>query len=181
MDKTNVSDDRSFKKFYYSKQFATRFVVKAGEQVLDWQGMIAVAIESKDTESGSSCNAKLYLGNDISFDYPQPDNFINITGERHDEMFSFAHDVSDGDARMHAQIIFSAANKIMVRGYKGEEVSASTGFNIDYVMKDAANGITYIKTDDTLCDVLFNEEYKYYLLLKPKGVDKSADFLKFSL
>jgi len=176
-----LSSDNSRIKFYYSKSFAERFAVKNGEQIADWQGMIAIAITNNVTVVGDSCFAKLYLGNDINFDYPLPENFINLTGERYDEIFSFTPDVSDEDARMQAQLVFKAANKIMVRGYNEDKISASTGFNIDYVMKDAAKDITFIKTDNALCDVLYNKNYKYYLLLKPKGVEISADFLKFPL
>ena len=181
VENTTANPAHSLKKFYYSKNFSRRYDIKTGEQISDWKGLIAVAIVSADKKSTDSCFARLYLGNDINFDYPQPENFINITGERHDEIFSFTSDVSDDDARIHAQTIFKAANKIMIRGYKGREISASTGFSIDYVMKDAAKGITFIKTDTALCDVLYSEDYQYYLLLKPKGEDKSENFLKLEL
>ena len=117
----------------------------------------------------------------INFDYPQPANFINVTGKRHKELFSFTSDIGDEDAKMQTKINIQAANKIAVRGYIDNEITASTGFSIDYILRDAVKDMAIIKTDSTLCDVLLNKEYKYYLLLKPKGIDKSEKYFKYSL
>ncbi len=171
--------NKSFNQFFYSKSFADRFNIKKGKLIENWQGMIGIAIQGQTINNDFLCNAKLYLGNDVNFDYPPRDNFINIMGDRYDEIFSFTSDVSDDDARHHAQLIFQSGNKIAIHGYKDNKESSSTGFNIDYVIKNAAKDITYVKTINTLCENMHNKNHKYYLRLKPKGVTQRENFLKY--
>jgi len=179
----NISPNNSLtseksERLFYSQDFGQIYKVKSGTKVSDWSGVFAVSLQNI---SNDSCLAKLYLGKDFDFDYPQQGEFVNVTTERYDEIFSFTPDITDNDARLLAQRTFKASNKIAIRGFKDGKVTASTGFTIDYILRDVAENISIIKTDTTLCNVLNTKEYEYYLLLKPKGVDKSEDFFKFKL
>jgi len=167
--------------FYYSDEFAKRYNPKQGELIDEWKSFLAVAILRAKADGYDSCSLKIYLGNNLHFDYPTKDNFINIMGDRFEEVFFFADDVTDEDARLHAQIVFQSANSILIHGFNGGKISAIAGFNIDYVFHDVANGMSYIKTLGIPCNVLETKEYSYYLRLKPKGIDKSEDFFKFKL
>jgi len=166
---------------YYSKAFSDRYKIKKGKRVDEWNELLAVVMQRQPADGYNSCSLKIYLGKDINFDYPKKENFINIMGDRYDEIFSYVEDVTDEDARLHAQQAFQSANLIAIEGFKGEKSTAIAGLNIDYVKNDVAVAMSYIKTLGVPCNALETKEYNYYLRLKPKGIDKSADFLKFKL
>ena len=181
VESINFKTPKINSKFFYSVDFSKIYDIKLGTKVLDWDGIFALSLDKSPDQNSNTCVATLYLGNNINFDYPQQGDFVNITAQRYDDIFHFTPDVTDEDARIQAKRIILAANKIAIRGYKDKKITASMGFSIDYILKNAVNNMTVIKTQSSLCNVLQTKDYDYYLLLKPKGIDKSADFLKFKL
>jgi len=171
--------EKKIDKFLYSQEFANRFNLDENNSVKSWRGMLAVKIYN-NPDSKVECSAKIYLGNEINFDYPRPDNFINIWGSRFEEVFFFTDELAVEDTRMHAKLAFDSANRIYLHGVHEGNIIIQSGYNINYVMKDIANGITFIQTQSDLCS-FFSDNYEYYLLLKPKGINKSEDFYKFRL
>ena len=173
--------EKSTDKFFYSTEFSKLYKVKQGTLIKDWQNLIAAEIYHVPADGYTACGLKLYLGKNINFDYPQRGDFINIMGDRYDDIFSFTDEVTAEDYKLHAQLAFKAGNLISIQGFQNKKLTASSGYNIDYVMMDAGDKIAFIKTHTMPCEVLNDKNTKYYLLLKPKGIDDFDHFMKFPL
>lgn len=179
--KSKVGIVNNHDQFFYSALFAKRFEIKNGKEVKDWSDTFAIKIHSESRNGYQSCHFNLYLGEDVDFDYPQTSNFINIMGDRYDEIFGFAKNVPDQDAELHATLAFQSGNRISIEGFKNNELAASAGLNIDYVMNNAAKGINFIKTLGIPCDVLRSGDYAYFLRLKTQRGQNEHVTLNFPL